>query len=522
MFDGSGFEGAGWLVVWPVLIPLLGAALAAAAWGRERTQATISIVVLGAQFISAAVLFDHVWSHGVVAMSMGGWPAPFGIALAADPFGAFLTVVGSLVALAVVAHSLGATDAEHRRAGFFPLILALMAGVAGAFLTSDIFNLYVWFEVTLISSFGLIVLGGRREQIDGAVKYAFLNLIATTLLLIAIGLLYGLTGTLNMADLSGAVAALPQDSTLETVGLLFLVSLGMKAALFPLYFWLPAAYHTPLPTVSAIFAALLTKVGVYALIRVFMVVFPDSAHLAREAMIWVAVATMVLGALGALAESDIRRFVSFTVVSGVGVMVGGLAIGTEAAFLGTIFYIVHSIIVSAALFIAAGMIASAGNATRIEDLAGLYKRAPYLSVAFLIVGLSLAGVPPLAGFWPKVYLVQAGLEAGSTILVVGILLSGFLTLLAVGRAFALIFWRAAPEDAPTPPAPEFGNLVKGSLGALAALTFLIGLYSAPVVKASTRAAADLLAPDAYIEAVLGAPRAVTASDDPVLGKEVTE
>lgn len=190
-------SGAGWLVIWPVLIPILGAALAAAAWGKERTQAIIGLTGLGAQFIASIALFAYVWSDGVVAMSMGGWQAPFGIALAADTLGAGFTLVGSLVGLIVAVHCIGSTDAEHRRAGFFPLLLALMAGVAGAFLTSDIFNLYVWFEVTLISSFGLIVLGGRREQIDGAVKYAFLNLIATTLLLIAIGLLYGLTGTLT-------------------------------------------------------------------------------------------------------------------------------------------------------------------------------------------------------------------------------------------------------------------------------------------------------------------------------------
>lgn len=517
------FESAGWLVVWPVLIPILGAALATAAWGNERAQSLIGIGGLAAQFVASIVLFSHVWSHGVVAMSMGGWQAPFGIALAADTLGAGLTLVGSLVGLIVALHSIGSTDADHHRAGLFPLLLALMAGVAGAFLTSDIFNLYVWFEVTLISSFGLIVLGGRREQIDGAVKYAFLNLIATTLLLIAIGLLYGLTGTLNMADLAGKVAALPQDSTLETVALLFLISLGMKAALFPLYFWLPAAYHTPLPTVSAIFAALLTKVGVYSLIRVFSLVFPESGDIARDAMIWVAVATMILGALGALAESDIRRFVSFTVVSGVGVMVGGLAIGTELAFLGTIFYFIHSIIISAALFIAAGMIAAAGKATKIEELAGLYKRAPYLAVTFLIVGLSLAGVPPFAGFWPKVYLIQAGHEAGSALLVVGILVSGFLTLIAVGRAFALMFWRTGEDEAPV---QDAGPLVKGSLGALAVMTFVIGLYSAPVVEMSGRSAGELLSPDAYINTVLNPTMAIRPEDVPTTvlseAQEVTQ
>ncbi len=499
-------DSAAWLVVWPVLLPILAASLAVAAWGHGRAQALIGILGVAAQFFSAVLLFAHVWSNGPVVMSMGGWPVPFGIALVADVFGAGLTVAASLVALVIIVYSLGDTSEQYRRAGFFPLVLALIAGVAGAFLTGDIFNLYVWFEVTLISSFGLIVLGGRREQIDGAVKYAFLNLLATTFLLIAIGLLYGMTGTLSMADLSTKVAALPNDATLETVALLFLVSLGMKAALFPLYFWLPAAYHTPLPAVSAIFAALLTKVGVYSLVRVFLVVFPEGADLARETMVWAALATMVLGALGALAESDIRRFVSFTVVSGVGVMVAGLAIGTDKALLGAIFYIVHSIIISAALFMAAGLVSRAGAGSDIENLSGLYKGAPFLAVAFLLAGLSLIGIPPFAGFWPKVYLVQAGLEAGAYALVAGVLTAGFLTMLAVGRTFALVFWRAAPDDAPLPAsgAQQGGGLVlKGALGALTFLTIALGLYPAPVVDVSTRAASELLSPQPYIDVVLG-------------------
>ncbi|MBO6782460.1 MAG: Na+/H+ antiporter subunit D [Alphaproteobacteria bacterium] len=499
-----------WLVVWPVAVPLIGAALAIALWTRPQAQSAIGMIAIALQFVSGLALLAHVWANGPVAMAMGGWPAPFGIAFAADTLGAGLTVVASAVAMGILVYGLGDTDVEHRRAGVIPLLLALMMGVAGAFLTADVFNLYVWFEVTLISSFGLMVLGGRREQLDGAVKYAFLNLLATTLLLIAIALLYGMTGTLSMADLSGKVAALPADAPIETVALLFLVALGMKAALFPLHFWLPAAYHTPLPTVSAIFAALLTKIGVYSLMRVFMIVFPDTADIAREAMIWTAVATMIVGALGALAETDIRRVISFTVVSGVGVMIGGLAIGTELALLGTTFYVIHSIVVSAALFMAAGMVARAGGGTRIADLAGLYKGAPFLAVAFLISGLSLAGVPPLAGFWPKVYLVQAGLAAGEYAIVAGVLVSGFLTLMLMGRVFAIVFWRAAPEDAPQT-GSDGGMVLKGALGAMAALTFLIGIYSAPVAELSGRAAAELLAPDAYIEAVLAGPPQTAAT-----------
>lgn len=491
-----------WLVVWPVAVPLIGAALAVALWGRTQAQTVIGFLAIGLQLVAGIVLLQHVWANGPLAMAMGGWSAPFGIVLAADVFGAGLTVVASLVTLLILVYGLADTKTDHRRAGFMPLILSLMTGVAGAFLTADIFNLYVWFEVTLISSFGLMVLGGSREQLDGAVKYAFLNLLATTFLLIAIALLYGMTGTLSMADLAGKVAALPDDAPIETIALLFLLSLGMKAAMFPLHFWLPAAYHTPIPAVSAIFAALLTKVGVYSLIRVFMLVLPESVEIARDVMVWVAVSTMIIGALGALAETDIRRVISFTVVSGVGVMIGGLAIGSEAALLGSTFYIIHSIIVSAALFMAAGMIARAGSGTRIADLAGLYKGSPFLAVTFLLCGFSMAGVPPLAGFWPKVYLVQAGLEVGAFGVVAGILVSGFLTLMLIGRVFALVFWRSAPEGSPAA-ASDGGAMMKGALGALTVLTFVVGAYAAPVSNLSGRAAAELLAPGPYIAVVLG-------------------
>ncbi len=490
-----------WLAVAPLAIPLCAAALAVAAWGHDRAQIAIGVCGLLAQFAAAATLFAHVWDNGVLAVSMGGWQAPFGIALAADTLGAGLTVVATLVALVIVVYGLADTSSEQRRAGFFPLMLALMTGVAGAFLTSDLFNLYVWFELTLISSFGLMVLGGQRAQIDGAVKYAVLNLLATTFLLIAIGLLYGMTGTLNMADLAGRVSALGNTAAMETVALLLLVSLGMKAALFPLYFWLPAAYHTPLPTVSAVFAALLTKIGVYAIIRVFMTVFPEGAELAREVMVWAAVTTMILGALGALAEPDIRRVVSYTVISGVGVMIAGLAIGTQAALLGSLFYVVHSIIISAALFMAAGLANRAGGVADIESLAGLYKRAPLLSISFLLVGLSLAGAPPLGGFWPKVYLVQAGLSAGAPVLVGAILIAGFLTLVLVGRTFALVFWREAPTEAET--SVQAQPVLNLALAALTVLTVGVGLYSAPIVDAASRAAGELLETGPYIDSVLG-------------------
>ncbi len=488
-----------WLLVWPVLIPILASALAVTAWGRVRRQALICAFGIGLQLIAAVMLLQAVLTNGPMAVAMGGWPAPFGIALAADTLGATLTVAASVVALLIVLNSFNPASSSHRRSGFFPLTLALMSGVAGAFLTSDIFNLYVWFEVTLIATFGLMVLGGQRERLDGAVKYAFLNMIATTLLLIAIGLLYGMTGTLNMADLSGKVAALPDTAALETVVLLFLVAFAMKSAVFPLAFWLPASYHAPMQTVSALFGALLTKVGVYSLFRVFTLVFPETGDIARETLIWAAAATMVAGGLGALAETDLRRLVSYTVMGGVGVMLFGLALGTAPALSGAIFYIVHSMIVSAALFLGVGMVMRVAGQHGLYGISGLYKAAPVLSVAFLLSGLSLAGVPPFAGFWPKVMLIQAGLAAESFAALAALLAAGFFTLMTVGRLFAIAFWRELEGESPPSPAWDHSHT---ALCILAALTVGLGLYPSALIELTNAAAAGLLNPGPYIEAVL--------------------
>ena len=491
---------SGWLLVWPVLIPILAAALATTFWGQLRLQAMIGAAGVLLQLAASLVLLVTVLEHGPMAMSMGNWPAPFGIALAADMLGAILTVTASAVAVVIVFNSFSISSSSHRRSGFFPLTLALMSGVAGAFLTSDIFNLYVWFEVTLIATFGLMVLGGQRERIDAAVKYAFLNMIATTLLLIAIGLLYGLTGTLNMADLNGKIGAMPDGPALETVALLFLVSFAMKSAVFPLAFWLPASYHAPMQTISALFGALLTKVGIYSLFRVFTLVFPETADIAKSNLLWMAAATMVIAGLGTLAETDIRRLVSFTVMGGVGVMLFGLAIGTADALSGAIFYVIHSMIISAALFIGVGLMVRATGTHQLYELSGLYKSAPALSVALLLCGLSLAGVPPFAGFWPKVMLIQAALAEMTFAGLAALLAAGFLTLMTVGRLFAIAFWRE--KNAAEASASGRADQSVWALGGLAAVTILLGLWPDPVMQVTAQAAEGLVNPQAYINAVL--------------------
>ncbi|MEO1481057.1 MAG: proton-conducting transporter membrane subunit [Myxococcota bacterium] len=479
-----------WYVVWPIVLPAIAASCAVAVWGRERLQNAFLLLGATAQGVMALLLFLQVRAQGPVAMDMGGWPAPFGVSFVATEFGAGLTVTASVTALSILVYgmSLGASDKKHP--GFAPLLLVLLTGVAGAFLTADIFNLYVWFEVTLITALGLLVVGGTSEQLGGALKYALPNLFATTLLLIATALLYGMTGTLNMPDLATKIAALPDSAALQTVAMMFLLALGMKSALFPLAFWLPASYHTAGPTVAAVFGALLTKVGVYAMIQVFLTLFAAHTLIARDIMAAAAAVTIVIGSVGMLAENDLRRWVSFSVLSSVGFMVIGVALGNRAALTGSIAYVVHSILLSAALFMASGLVVRQGNGRTLSELSGLGAREPLLAALFLALGLSLAGVPPFTGFWPKVLLIQGSLAVGDYWTVAAIAVSGFTTLFVVGRTFALVFWREGSERAEDSPAKPGGAV--WAIGGLAVASLVLGILPAPLLAFASQSALALI------------------------------
>ncbi len=500
-----------WLVVLPLAIPLIFAGLCVAAWGRPQLHGPLALIGMLSLLIGALALFRCVWLFGPVTMTMGNWMPPFGITFIADTFSAGLVALTGFVGLVTLLFARETVLEEEKARGFYPLLLALMAGVCGAFLTGDIFNLYVWFEVILIASIGLLIVGGTREQLDGAVKYTTLSLVATTIFLLATGLLYGVAGTLNMADLALTLKGRMDEPLITGIALLYLMAFGMKAAAFPLFFWLPASYHTGHPAVSAIFAALLTKVGVYVLIRVFTLIFPVTGDL-QTVFLTIAVATMLVGSVGAVAQSDLRRLIAFLVVTGIGYMLLGLALG-PAAMTGSILYILHSMVVTAALFIGVGL---ARRMTGTSWLRGrsIYAHAPLFSALVLASAFSMAGSPPFGGLWPKVMLVDAGLEAGASIAVASVLLSGFLTLLALGRAFALAFWANGDgegEDRPVDPgsSPRPAQIVPFAL--LVGLTALMGIWPAPFVSYATRASAEVGDTTVYI--------ATVAADGPTLRGE---
>lgn len=496
---------ADWLLALPILLPLLACAATAALQSRRDIQRAITgITAVGLLLVSAALVAE-VMSQGVIASQMGDWPAPFGITLVADLFAASLVAITALMYAATAPYARGDADVMANEALWHPLLPALAFGVGGAFLAGDLFNLYVWFEVMLIASFGLIVLGGGREQLDGAVKYAMLNLLATTVFLISTGMMYGLTGTLNLADMARRIPEIENQGAVGAVAFLMLASFGAKAAVFPLFFWLPASYHTAIAPVAAFFAALLTKVGVYALIRVVTLVLPEGQGWIAPLLWCVAAGTMVVGVLGAAAHWEIRRILSFHIISQIGYMIVGIAIATPFALAGAVLYMLHHIVVKANLFLVAGVIRRAGGTFSLATLGGLWRRDPWLGLLFAIPALSLAGVPPLSGFWAKFFVLKSGFDAGWYVLSAIALLTGILTLYSMLKIWLEAFWKEPPEGTPELP-PITGAtrlLLLAPVAGLGLVTVTIGLWTEPFAAFAMAAGEQLASREAYITAVMG-------------------
>ncbi|MEV8465943.1 Na+/H+ antiporter subunit D [Fluviibacterium sp. DFM31] len=493
-----------WILVFPLMIPFVTAVLSFLYRDRELGR-WIAVSGSALAVLAALALMKQVLSVDVVAGQMGEWAAPFGITLVADRLSAIMVLLTAISGLAVTLYATAEIDQTLENLGFHAILQILLGGVTGAFLTGDLFNLYVWFEVMLISSFGLLILGGERRQIDGAVKYVTLNLVSTVLFLSGIGLLYGVTGTLNMADLRGAVAASDRQGVLTVISVFFLIAFCMKAAAFPLFSWLPASYHTPTFAVSAIFAGLLTKVGVYSLLRLFTLIFDNEDSFAQDILIWVAVLTMVTGVLGALAQTEVRRILSYQIISSIGFLLLGLAIGTPLALAGAIFYLMHNIIVKVLLFLVAGVMERLSGGSDLRFTGGLYKSAPLLAVLFLIPAFSLAGFPPLSGFWAKVLLVKATLDVQAWVVAGVALAVGLLTIYSMTTIWAEAFWKAHP-DGREPVVDDLGPDKVGMLTpivALCGLSLILGFFPQPFITLAEAAAAQLLDPSAYLAAVLG-------------------
>ena len=498
------------LLLLPITIPFLTAVVSLLAWKRRTAQRALSVIGAAGLFASAVALLADIWRNGIQSVQIGNWPAPFGITLVADLFSSIMVVMAGMIGLAGAVYSLGSMDHRRESFGYYPLVHILLMGVCGSFLTGDIFNLYVWFEVMLISSFVLMELGGEKAQLEGAIKYVTLNLMSSALFLTAVGILYGITGTLNMADVAIQLRGIEQSGMVTTIAVLFLLAFGIKAGIFPLFFWLPASYHTPPASVSAIFAGLLTKVGVYALIRLFTLLFVHDTSTTHTLILAVAGLTMVTGVLGAVAQNEFRRILSFHIISQIGYMIMGLGLFTRLALAGSVFFICHNIIVKTSLFLVSGVVHRLRGTYELKRLGGLYRSFPALTILFMIAAMSIAGMPPLSGFWGKFVLLKAGVETGDYAIVSVALVVSLLTLFSMTKIWNQVFWKEAPstanEEVEGPGDSRKGHALFFMLlpiVLLAILTVIIGLATQPFLALTLRAADQLINPVEYINAVLG-------------------
>lgn len=521
------------LATLPVLLPMTGLVLCLAMWRAVVFQRVVMLVVAGSMLFSAVAILGRTTSGRVLSARLGDWPSPVAITFVIDQTAAIMVLLNAIVACAAAVYSLGGIDRRRERSAYYALLCGLFAAVSGSFVTADLFNLYVWFEVMLMSSFVLLGLGGRRSQIEGAIKYVTLNLISSTLFLAAIGLTYAMLGTLNMAQLGERLAAAENPQLFTPVAAVFLVAFAIKSAAFPFFYWLPASYHTPPPVIAAVFAGLLTKVGVYVMIRFFSLLFPAThpdASLIYTIILWLAGLSMLTGVLSAAAQMNIRRILSFHIISQIGYMLmglgiagavlaraaregdadGALAAAGTLAMTGTIFYILHHIVVKANLFLVAGIVERICGTGDLDKIGGLYAARPGLSVLFLVPAFSLAGIPVLSGFWSKFVLVRAGLEAGAYWIVAVSLAVSAVTLFSMIKIWMYAFWKPAPEDAPALGASETGTM--GSVrwqyagsAMLACVTVAIGLLAGHAIGLGEIGAFQILDRLDYADAAMDRP-----------------
>ena len=492
------------IITLPILLPLAGALIAIALGHLHALNRWIGIATSLLTLLVSVILLAAVDKAGVHVLHVGGWEAPFGIALVADRFGAVMVAVSCLVAFCASIYALKDIDDSLIKKHFVPLFLLLLMGVNGAYLTGDLFNLYVWFEVLLSSSFVLLVLGSEQKQLKGSLKYVVLNLLGSTFFLLGAGLLYGKVGTLNMADLAYKLSSHELSSLVNTSGILLLLAFGLKAGVFPLFFWLPNSYPTVPHTVSALFAGLLTKVGIYAIIRSMTLFLSGAQDDMKELLIAVALLTMVFGVLGAVAQKQIRQILSFHIISQVGYILAGVALLTVAGLAGAIFYLVHHIIVKSNLFFIAGMIQHQRGSDDLSKSGNLRKLSPVLATLFFISAFSLAGLPLLSGFWAKLAVLKAGLQEEAWLLSSCVVLVGIVTLLSMLKIWIGSFWSGngtsdSGEPIKSHPLP-LSMLLPSIL--LAILTLGLGIMGGELYSFSLRAAEDLMDPMNIIAPVL--------------------
>ena len=488
------------ILVFPMILPILAGIILIFFRTFRKLQAWVSIGTMLAVAGIAIYLLNKVQTEGIMRLDFGGWRPPFGILFVADSFALLLVIAASIVTVICLLYAVFTAGKKLVSMYFYPSVLFLNAGVIGSFLTGDLFNLFVCFEVMLLSSYVLLTLGGSKRQLREAIKYVSINIVSSWFFLVALAYLYGSVGTLNMAHIAVRVAENGQGPLLTTVSVMFLLVFSLKAGLL-LYFWLPGSYSAPPAVTSALFGALLTKVGIYALFRIFSLIFVYQLDFTLSLIGIMAALTLIGRSLGAVAHNDIRKIAAYNVVIAVGFILAGFAISTPESIEGSIYYLIHDMVVKALLFLVIGTMITLTGTAQIGKMSGLMKNYPVLGWSFFIAMLSLAGVPPFSGFIGKVLVSEGAIENGSYVLLTLALLSSIFVLYSLLRIFKNCFWGetiiSKEEQVPL----SKGMIVPSLI--LVALTIGIGLGTEGLSLYVADAANTLLHPEFYIDAVLG-------------------
>lgn len=484
----------------PVILPLA-AALIALLFPRPSLPRRLGTGTALLVLLAFSVwLLGEVRASGPLVLSLGGWAIPYGIVLVADTLAAIMLCLSSLTAFVCTLYGFAENPRENEHPLRLPLLLLLVAGIHLSFLTGDLFTLFIAFEIFLLASYALMTLQMVASRSRRALPYVTINLFGSTLLLCACAFAYGLFGTLNFSEIAVQSSRMVGDVRLDILGLMFLLVFGLKAGLFPLYYWLPISYPALPAPIAAFFAGMLTKVGVYVLIRIFGTVLPPEMNWIHSVIAWSAGLTMVIGVLGAVAQQRIRSILSYHIVSQVGYMALAVGLFSPYAFAAAIFYIIHHIIVKAALFLVGGIVLRVHGTDKLDARGGLWAAAPVLSIVFLLQAFSLAGIPPLSGFWGKFMIIKEGLTQGQWTLVTFSIVASVLTLVSMLKIWLGAFWSKQPEGVSLRLTPSSRRMT-AAVSLLVVASLSIGLGANYFLSIADHAAHETLDRSSYVESV---------------------
>lgn len=488
------------LIILPILIPLFTGTILIFFKNKIIMQRIIASVASVSMVIVSLSIVQKVHRDGIQSLNIGSWDAPFGITLVSDMLAALLVLTTSLIGFFVLIYSFKTIGKEREENYYYAVYMFLLVGVNGAFTTGDIFNLFVFFEVMLMSSYVLLVIGNTKIQLRESIKYLLVNIISSALFVIAVAYLYSVVGTLNMAHISLRISEVGQPAIITVIAVLFLIVFGLKGAIFPLYFWMPGSYYAPPAPVLALFGALLTKVGVYAITRTYTLLFYHETGFTHELLAILAILSIVVGVIGALAYWDVKKIIIYNIIIAIGVILFGVSMMNQDALEGAIYYLVHDMIIKAALFMLAGIIIVITGTSNLKKISGLIKSYPGLAWTFFIAALALGGIPPLSGFIGKVLIVKGGLTGQSYIGAAIVMISSLFVLISIMRVFINGFWGTPKINETSEKAPISWMLVPTAL--LVMISALYGIGSEAILPYISQAAEVLSEPTIYIDAVL--------------------